>query len=430
METGNTLINQVKELFPICRSLTGEGTRQTLRYLKNLVPDLKIHEVSSGTKAFDWTVPLEWNITDAYVANSKGERLIDFKKNNLHIVGYSTPMNEWMDFKTLETHLFTLKEQPAAIPYITSYYSRNWGFCVSYEHFLELKNNPEEKYHVVIDSTLEAGHLTYGEIIIPGKSTEEVLLSTYVCHPSMANNELSGPVVTINLAQWLLEEKRHYTYRIIFLPETIGSIVYLSKHLDEMKRNVKAGFVLTCIGDDRTYSYLPSKIGNTLADRCALHALEHSGVSFQKYSFLDRGSDERQYCSSGVDLPVCSVMRSKYGTYPEYHTSLDNLDLVTASGLLGGLNIMKKTLTILENNKVYQNLVTCEPQLGKHGLYPKFSTKESFAIVRDMKNLIAYADGKLDLVTIANEIGVDAESLVETAAKLVEVGIFREEKSH
>jgi aminopeptidase-like protein len=423
---GKHLHAQLVELFPVCRSLTGEGTRQTLRYLKDLVPELNIIEVPSGSKAFDWTVPLEWNIQDAYILDEQSNRIIDFKKNNLHVVGYSTPINQVMTFEELEKNIFTLIDQPTAVPYITSYYSKNWGFCMSHQQLLELKKNPQKKYKIVIDSSLKEGNLSYGEIILKGNTKEEILLSTYVCHPSMANNELSGPIVTINLAQWLKGANRKYTYRILFLPETIGSIIYLSKHLTTLKKQVKAGFVLTCIGDDRTYSFLPSRQGETLADRIALHALKHLGKNFIKYSYLDRGSDERQYCSAGVDLPVCSVMRSKYGTYPEYHTSLDDCYLVSPDGLRGGYEIMQKILTLLEKNRVYQNTILCEPQLGRRGLYPAFSTKQSAAQVRDMKNLIAYADGKKDLVSIANEIGIDATSLFEMAQILTDVGILKE----
>lgn len=423
---GEVMINQVKDLFPICRSLSGEGTRETLRYFKKILPQMKIHEVPSGTKAFDWEVPDEWNIKDAYVADEAGKRIIDFKQNNLHLVGYSLPQDRWMTFSELEPFLFTLPAQPEAIPYITSYYTKAWGFCLTYSQFLELKKFPDRKYHVVIDSKLAPGHLTYGELIIPGKTSDEILLSTYVCHPSMANNELSGPVVAINLAQWLLREERRYTYRILFLPETIGSIIYLSTHLAEMKKKTKAGFVLTCMGDDRTYSYIPSKIGNTLADRAALHTLKYFGKAYQKYSFLDRGSDERQYCAIGVDLPVCLITRSKYTTYPEYHTSLDNLDFVTAEGLLGGFKVIKKTLIHLENNRTYKNRIICEPQLGRHGLYPQFSTKNIVETVRNMKNFIAYCDGKLDLIAVADEIGVDAETLIDLIPKLIEAAILEE----
>jgi aminopeptidase-like protein len=425
LKTGRFLYEMVRDLFPICRSLTGDGVRETFEYIHQILPNLKIHEVPSGTQAFDWTVPDEWNIWDAYVADETGKRIIDFKENNLHVVGYSEPVDTTLPFFELDKHLYSLPDQPNAIPYVTSYYKRRWGFCVSENQRALLRQNPERQYHVQIDSTLEPGALTYGELILPGDSREEVLLSTYVCHPSMANNELSGPVIATELAQRLMRLKqRKYTYRILFIPETIGSIVYLSRHLEQMKTNTVAGFVLTCLGDDRAYSYLPSRGGNTLADRVAQQVLKYHAPKYKEYSFLDRGSDERQYCSPGVDLPVCSVMRSKYGEYPEYHTSLDNLDFVTSNGLQGGFEVMWKILQVLENNYVYQSATLCEPQLGKRGLYPTASTKGSASETRSMMNLIAYADGKEDLLGIAETIDENIFELIPIAIRLAEAGVL------
>lgn len=394
------------ELFPIPRSLTGNGVRETLKILQVHLPELKVNELSSGTKCYDWSVPLEWNCRSAHILTPKGERIADFLVNNLHVVGYSVPINITMSLDDLQQHLYSLPDQPDAIPYITSYYKQQWGFCLTHQQREKLEPG---NYKVEIDSTLVPGSLTYGELIIPSSTgnKKEIFLSTYICHPSMANNELSGPVVTTFLGKWILSlPNRYFTYRIIFIPETIGSITYLSRNLEEMKKSIVAGFNITCVGDDRAFSYLPSRAGNTLADRVALHVLKYLDPAFKHYTFLDRGSDERQYCSPGVDLPVASVMRTKYGMYPEYHTSLDNLDLITPGGLFGGFNALKHCILCLEKNETLQTSVICEPQLGKRGLYPTLSTKESKKLVSTMMNLIAYCDGTRDLIDVADMIGV------------------------
>jgi aminopeptidase-like protein len=410
-----------KELYPINRSLTGQGVRETLDYLKNINQELIIHSVPSGTVAFDWTVPNEWNIRDAWIKDAQGNKIVDFKQNNLHVLGYSIPIDQKMSLSDLQNHLYSLPNQPEAIPYVTSYYKERWGFCLSDQ---QRKSLTDQTYHVMIDSSLAPGFLNYGEIIIQGDSKEEILLSTYICHPSMGNNEISGPVVTTALASWIKSKKRRYTYRLIFIPETIGSIVYLSKHLTELKQNVKAGFVVTCLGDNRAYSYLESRKTNTLADRAALQVLKYHAPDYKHYSYLQRGSDERQYCSPGVDLPVCSVMRSKYGEYPEYHTSLDNLDLISPDGLQGGFEILRKILNTLEQNYIVKTKVLCEPQLGKRGLYPTIGTKEVAQETRRMINFIAYADGTSDILEIAEKIGEDPVSLIELSKKLIESDIM------
>ena len=411
-----------RDLYPINRSLTGTGVRQTLAYLGNLLPGLVMHEVPSGTKAFDWTVPDEWTIRDAYIADESGKRVVDFQQHNLHVVGYSEPVDLWLDREELEQYLHSLPGQPDAIPYVTSYYKRRWGFCLTHNQRVAL---PQGLYHVVVDSDLKPGVLNYAELILPGETDEEVLLSTYICHPSMANNELSGPIVTTALAQWLQNlEKRRYTYRIVFIPETIGSIVYLSKNIDQLKRQVIAGFNITCIGDDRCYSYLPSRNGSTLSDQAALHVLHHTDTNFKRYSWLDRGSDERQYCAPGVDLPIATIMRSKYGEYPEYHTSLDNLNLITPSGLEGGYKAIRRAIEILEQNVYLRATVICEPQLGRRDLYPTLSTKESGEQVKAMMNLISYSDGTFTLLEIADLIREPFWELMPIVEKLVIHGLL------
>ncbi len=418
---GNTIYKWATDLFPICRSLTGDGIRETLSYLKTLIPELKINEVLSGTKAFDWTVPDEWNIQDAYIADESGNKIIDFKKNNLHVVGYSVPVDKTLTFEELENNLYSIPTQPDAIPYITSYYSKRWGFCITENQIKNLRKKPFKQYHVKIDSTLTPGVMNYGELILRGKSEKEILISTYICHPSMANNELSGPCVTSAIARWLINlKKTRFTYRIIFIPETIGSIYYISKHLKTLKERLIAGFVISCIGDDKGFYYIKSREENTLADRLLEHIFKYEFIGANKniYSFLDRGSDERQFCSPKVNLPVCTIGRTKFGEYPEYHTSLDNLDFISPNGLLNGMYFLQKCIKILEANYIYDNNFYCEPQLGKRGLYPTLSTKKLNNKVRLMINFLAYLDGEKDLLEIANIINCNVFDLLKIANTL------------
>ncbi len=408
-----------RELFPICRSLTGPGVRQTLRILQRELPALTLHEVPSGTRCFDWTVPPEWSIREAYIATEDGRRIVDFANHNLHVVGYSTPIDAVMSLEELRPHLYSLPDQPDAIPYVTSYYRERWGFCLSQRQLDSLTSG---RYRVKIDSTLATGSLTYGELLIPGERQDEIFLSTYVCHPSMGNNEVSGPVVTTKVARWLATlPARRFSYRIVFIPETIGSLVYLSRNLEVMKRRIVAGFNVTCVGDERAYSYLPSRQGDSLADRAALHVLRHQAGAdgFVRYSYLDRGSDERQYCSPGVDLPVASIMRTKYGEYPEYHTSLDDLSLISPAGLSGGIVAIAKAILAIEMNGRYRATVLGEPQLGRRGLYPTLSTRGAGLMVRRLMDVLAYSDGKHDLLAIADLLGVPVWELSEVAKQLL-----------
>ena len=421
--TGPFMHQLMAQLFPICRSITGDGVRETLRILQGHIP-LKIFEVPSGTKVFDWTVPREWNIRDAFVLDPQGKKIIDFKKSNLHVLGYAAPVDRYLPLAELQQHLHSLEDQPDAIPWVTSVYEERWGFCLTHDERAKLK---EGTYRAVIDSELKEGSLTYGELIIPGVSSQEIFISTYVCHPSMANNELSGPVVATMLAKWIASEPRRFTYRIILIPETIGSITYLSRNMESMKKNIVAGFNLTCVGDERAYSYLPSRNGSTLADKVALSVLRSKHPDFKHYSFLERGSDERQYCSPGVDLPVISLMRTKYREFSEYHTSLDDLEFVTPDGLEGSFELHRDCIDLLERNKVYKIRCLGEPQLGKRGLYPTIATKESHRQVIDMLNFIAYADGSNDLMDISNLIHVPVKNLYPIIDKLIAADLLQEQ---
>ena len=393
----------ITRLFPICRSITGAGVRKTLRIIGNEIP-LTIYEVSSGTDVFDWTIPDEWNIKDAYVKDEKGERVIDFRSSNIHVVGYSIPFEGKLPLDELKDHLHTLPDQPNLIPYVTSYYEKRWGFCLSHNEYVKLIDG---LYEVKIDATLEPGSLTYADLVIDGESDKEVLISTYICHPSMANNELSGPVVATYLATHLigLKNRPYYTYRFVFVPETIGAVTYISKHLEHLKKKVVAGYVVTCVGDPGSFSYLQTRQENTLVDRVTLHVLKYSGQKYKVYPFIDRRSDERQYNAPGVALPVGSLMRTKYASYPEYHTSSDDLNFVTPEALNGSMEMYKRCIQVLESNRIYNTTVLCEPHLGKRGLYPTLSKKGSSTTVRMMKDLIAYSDGKNDLLWVADKVG-------------------------
>lgn len=412
-----------EKLFPICRSITGDGVRETLQILKSEIEDLRIMEVPSGTEVFDWTVPKEWRIRDAFIENSKGEKVVDFRENNLHVMGYSIPVDRVVGLSELKQYIYVEDSDEEAIPYVTSYYKERYGFCMSKAQRDAL---PEDSYHMVIDSELFDGSLTYGEVILPGQTDEEIFLSTYICHPSMANNELSGPCVAAKLYQMLKNRKeRKYTYRIVFIPETIGSITYLSRNLETMKSRVVAGFNISCVGDDRTYSYIASRYGDTLADKVAKNVLRFHYPEYISYSYLERGSDERQYNAPGVDLPVCAICRSKYGEYPEYHTSKDNLSLITEEGLYGAYEVYEQCIEALERNAYYQIQCICEPQLGKRGLYPTVSKKGSYDEIRAMTNFIAYADGTNDLIDISNRIGVPVKVLLPILDQLLEAELIQ-----
>jgi aminopeptidase-like protein len=411
-----------RRLWPIHRSITGDGVRQTLAILREFLPSLVIHEVPSGTQVFDWTIPYEWSIRGARLTGPDQEVIVDLEDNNLHVLGYSTGISQHMGLDQLQEHLHSLPDQPDAIPFITSYYHRNWGICLSHNQRQSLQPG---SYHVEIDADHAPGSLTYGELVIPGDSEDEIFISTYICHPSMANNELSGPVVATALALWLQQRTRHYTYRIVFVPESIGAITYTSQRLHHLRKHTVAGFNLTCIGDDRAFTYLASRIGNLRIDRIAQRQL-WKRPNPRSYSYLDRGSDERTYCAPGIDLPLVSLMRSRYGDYPEYHTSLDNLkDVVTPSGLQGGFDFVRDCIMDLEGEPVLQAQQCAEPQLGRRGLYHAMLNKNTSDIVMLRTNVLAYADGQHSIQDLADLLQKPVEEVTEVAEELHDHGLVR-----
>ncbi len=421
MDAGQEMYQFAKKLFPLDRSLTGEGVRQSLKLIQQQIPDLRIQEIPSGTRVFDWTVPKEWEIRDGYIEDEQGRRIVDYHVNNLSVMGYSTSVDKYVSLEELLEHIKVEENQPEVIPYVTSYYSPAYAFCMSKQQRDSLLQGT---YHMYIDSRHFDGVMNYGELLLPGSSEKEVLLSTYICHPSMANNEVSGPVLVTWLVKWLKSLDRRLSYRIVIVPETIGSIAYLSRNLEQMKERMIAGFVLTCVGDDRAYSYLETRYGNTLTDRVLQNVLGFSHPEYITYSFLERGSDERQYNAPSVDLPVCDFCRSKYAEYPEYHTSADNMDFISPAGFQGSYDVMKDVIMALEYNRFYRVTCLCEPQLGKRGLYPKESRKGIYHEVKKLTNLIAYADGKGDLIDISSRIGVPVAELIPNVKKLCEAGLF------
>ena len=416
------LIKLGKKLFPLNRSLTGNGNVKTLKLIKSELPGLKIKKFDSGKKVFDWIVPHEWNVKSAYIKDKYNNKIIDFKKNNLHLVSYSQPKKIKIKLEKLIKNLHFFKKQPSAIPYVTSYYKKYWGFCLSFNNFKKIKNKytSSDLFEINIDTVFKKnGFMHYGELKIPGKSKKEILLSSYICHPSMANNELSGPLILIALAKYFKRKKLKKTLRIIFIPETIGSIAYIHKNFKSLKKNTIGGYVLTCIGDDRNYSYLKTKYGNRLSDIAAFKAFKDLGIKYKKFSFLTRGSDERQFNSPRLDLGIGSIMRTKYGEYKEYHTSLDNFNVVKARGLRGGYNVSRKAINYLLNSdediKILKKSINnrnptsrflCEPNLGKRGLYNMISYKrKNYDFTgRKLLDFLQYADGTNSLKQISKSI--------------------------
>ncbi len=405
MKTDNQIYNFAKKIIDHPRSLSGNGVRKTLNNIKEILPQMKIKNFKSGERVFDWKIPLEWNVKDAYIVRPNGKKICEYNKNKLHLVGYSIPTNKTLNKNQLLKKLHSLPNLKNAIPYVTSYYKKDWGFCLKHKDKMKLK---EGNYKVFINSKHKKGVLNYGEIFIKGKSKKEILFSTYICHPEMANNETSGISVVTYLAKWVALKKRNFSYRIIFIPETIGSIAYIKKNLKNLKKNLIAGFVVTCVGDKGNFSYIPSRSGNTLSDLVAKIILKKNKKVFNTYTWLDRGSDERQFCAPNIDLPICSITKSKYGKYKEYHTSLDKLgSVVVPRGLNESFELYKNCIKYLEKN-FDKNFFTpinnclCEPHLSKRNLYPSISTLKTANKVKSMMNVLSYVDGRTSIIQIAN----------------------------
>ena len=422
-KVGAAMYDMIAALYPICRSITGEGFRQTLRGIEQYLP-LEIREVATGTPVFDWTVPLEWNIRDAYIATLDGRRVVDFKQSNLHVMSYSVPVKARMRMEDLQKHLHTLPDRPAWIPYRTSYYKENWGFCLSHHDFQRLA---DAEYEVCIDSSLQPGHLTYGECLLPGQSSEEILISVHACHPSLCNDNLSGISVATFLGKILHNVPRKFSYRFLFVPGTIGSITWLAINRDRIAK-IRHGLVLTGVGDAGPITYKRSRRGDAEIDRAMAHVLQHLSETYKIIEFFPYGYDERQYCSPGFNLPVGCLMRTPHGEYPEYHTSADNLDFVKPNALARSYAHCLAAFDLLEQNRTYvtQN-PKCEPQLGRRGLYRAVAgqqEKQSRELV--ILWVLNLSDGRHSLLDIAERAGVPFEEVRGAAEALVACGLLKE----
>ncbi len=418
---GDAMQGLMAELYPICRSITGDGVRATLRRLQQEIP-LTLHEVPTGTQVFDWTVPKEWNVRDAFVKNAQGEKVIDFQRSNLHLVSYSVPVHQKMTLTDLKPHLFSLPEQPDLIPYRTAYYHETWGFCVSHQL---LESLPDGEYEVWIDTVLAPGHLTYGEYYLPGETEDEILISCHCCHPSLGNDNLSGIALSTFLARHLQTQPRRYAYRFLFIPGTIGSITWLAQH-EAQTDQIKHGLVVACVGDAGQMTYKRSRRGNAEIDRAVSHVLKTAGKPYEIVDFSPYGYDERQYCSPGFNLPVGSLTRTPHGRYPAYHTSADNLDFVRPAALVDSLATYLAVLDVLEHNQRYQSTnPKCEPQLGKRGLYGKFGgQKATKAHEMAMLWVLNLADGSHTLLDMAERANLPFSLVRQVADTLLAHGLL------
>jgi aminopeptidase-like protein len=416
------MISLVRHLFPICRSITGDGLRDSLRIIRSHVP-IEIHEVPSDAAALDWTVPKEWNVREAWIATLDGRRVVDFSRSNLHLVQYSIPVDRIVPVEELRAHLHTLPETPDWIPYRTAYYTQTWGFCVAYRQY-EAMTDPS--YRVYIDSSLERGALSYGELVVKGRSDDEFLLSCHVCHPSLANDNLSGVAIAVELARWLLCRNNQLTYRFLFIPGTIGSLVWLHRN-DSVVRRTTHGLVLTCLGDGGAFTYKASRRGNAAIDRIAAHVLRHHETPHRLQPFIPYGYDERQYCSPGFDMPVGCLMRSPWGEYPEYHTSADNLDLVRPEHLTESLAVLQEIIATADENAVYRSRnLKGEPQLGRRGLYGTIGGGKEAGGYGQMALLwiLNLADGNYSLLDMAERAGLPFKEIRAAADALRVAGLL------
>jgi aminopeptidase-like protein len=419
-ELGAELYEFAAKLFPICRSITGRGMRNTLHRIQEAIP-LTLHEVPTGTAVFDWIVPKEWNIRDAYIKDSSGCRVVDFQKSNLHVVNYSIPVHATMSLEQLRPHLFAIPEHPDWVPYRTSYYKEDWGFCLSYNQLLALE---EGEYEVCIDSTLEDGCLTYGEYYLPGRSTEEILVSCHACHPSLANDNLSGVTVATFLAKYLSGCDLRYSYRFLFIPGTIGAITWLAQNREQTER-IRNGLVLTCVGDGGKFHYKRSRRGDAEIDRVAAIVLRHCGEEGELMDFSPYGYDERQYCSPGFNLPVGCLMRSVWGTFPEYHTSADNLNFLDPCSLANSLRACLAMFEVLEENRICINKSPyCEPQLGRRNLYRSTGGESIEAQVTARLWVLNFSDGMHSLLDIAERSGLSFPAIRDAAQVLTDAGLL------
>ena len=408
------MMKWAKDLFPFCRSLTGQGNKETFNYIINNVnKNFKLHYVRSNTKVFDWKIPQQWEIKNAYIKLPNGEKICQFKKNNLHIVNYSKPIKKKLSFNDLKKNLYFIKKKPNAIPYVTSYYKKNWGFCISYNQFKKLPKNGN--YEVFIDSNIFNGKMGYMDLLIPGKSKKEILITSYICHPSMANNELSGPLVVTNLLNLIrkhtIKKKPNYTYRFLFLPETIGTIALLNQKFESLKKNSLAVFVITCVGTEKKFKLIASPYENTLSEKIAKQVLDKS-YNWEKRSFLHRGSDERQWLSPHVSIDCCSIVTSKYGEYKEYHTSKDNLNFISLNGIKRSSYLFFKIFKNFEKSKFYYNKNIGEPKMDKHGIYPMISTKKQKSLVKSFMDILSFCNGKNNEKSIASYANLSLKKTV------------------
>ncbi len=410
--------NLAKTLFPINRSLTGKGNLKTLNILKKNIKNIKIKFYKSGLKAYDWIVPKEWNVNEAWIKDQSGNKILDFKNNNLHLISYSDPANLVMNYKDLTKKIYFLKSKPNAIPYITTYYKNSWGFSMTYNQFKSLNKN--SNYHVFIDSNKKNGKMYYAEYIKKGLSKKEIIFTTYICHPSMANNELSGPCVLTSLANWIQNKNTKYSYRFLFIPETIGSIAYISQNYSNLKKNILAGYVVSCVGDERSYSYIPGPSENNISSEMLSNTYKKMKIKAKKFSWYKyRGSDERQFCAPNVDLPFSTIMRTKFGNYHEYHTSLDRLDsVVTKKGLNQSLKLLKNLVIDFENSIFPKSKINCEPFLERHNLYSRnqlnINAKDLYLFDgRKILNVLSCCNGKNNVKMISKKINLNTKEILK-----------------